>query len=891
MIKTQLIDNSNVDQFLPIIAPLIKSAAFTGIDVETQDDNRHDGLNLYCGYDPETRTKSSGKPLVFDMRRTVMTGFSLYPENHDTAYYINLNQADIQQRIPFHKVAPLLDNPNHWIAHNANYELTAFKSTYNVDLSANMVCTLQLAVTAFGPDEYDIAKFHQAGLGEMEKFKIPLIIASATGYDPKSQEMSPELSEMVYKIIAKESNAAHSYNGFIKGIAYGYGLKPLVKQFFQHDMTTFEQVLGGKAHMGLLTGPQVASYGAEDSYWAVRLFRYLMSYVARECPKAFDTFFTQENPMVPVYSSIWMGGMKVNYDAIKQRRQEERDETAALLRKMKATVKKLLPFPAAPHEKLYKDEKWYKNKDAYKKYRKSIVDWASMPDSDDSYTQVSQVRGAVPNAWRAERGDRESTGPNFSHYMPIRTLIYDLLSEKAIMGEGKVQSDGNARGKLKDRVGEGDKANLISFINQLSGIEQRMKLYLTPYTMLTDPETERLYPVVSSQLATRRMAASFPNPMQLAKRGDSTYVRGFFQGDYEDHVVVSLDLSGIELVIIGELSQDPEFIKAFGQLPHGDLHSGAAADILSVDAPGLNESSFKFLKQVSSWEDFTTKYGSSIPNIERLKTNLKGEFLDAANSYKYWRTEVGKGANFNYWYSGFLATVGERLGWSMDKTQLATERYKSRFSVAEDWRLNTIAMGQRDGFVTLPDNLRRVRYEATNEWNVAFQDKWMVRGQDNLESYHSLINWITKKIQRRAHNQLVNAMVQGTCSTLIKRSVIAILKEAKARGWDDRICRFMMPIHDEVLFSVQRKYVAEFIKMAKQKMMDHPDLFKSCILDSTPAVGITFEPWSPKNPLGQVELAEAPKFDWLDPSRYGKALNDNEIGQVVDYLFEMKGAA
>ena len=37
-------------------------------------------------------------------------------------------------------------------------------------------------------------------------------------------------------------------------------------------------------------------------------------------------------------------------------------------------------------------------------------------------------------------------------------------------------------------------------------VDQRMKLYIQPYMLLTDPETDRLYPVVSSELATRRMA-------------------------------------------------------------------------------------------------------------------------------------------------------------------------------------------------------------------------------------------------------------------------------------------------------------------------------------------------------------------------------------------------
>lgn len=51
--------------------------------------------------------------------------------------------------------------------------------------------------------------------------------------------------------------------------------------------------------------------------------------------------------------------------------------------------------------------------------------------------------------------------------------------------------------------------------------------------------------------------------MQLAKRGESTYVRGFFEGDDDEHLVMSRDWSAIELAIIGELSQDPTFINAY----------------------------------------------------------------------------------------------------------------------------------------------------------------------------------------------------------------------------------------------------------------------------------------------------------------------------------------
>jgi len=70
-------------------------------------------------------------------------------------------------------------------------------------------------------------------------------------------------------------------------------------------------------------------------------------------------------------------------------------------------------------------------------------------------------------------------------------------------------------------------------------------------------------------------------------------------------------------------------------------------------------------------------------------------------------------------------------------------------------------------------------------------------------------------------------------------------------------------------------------------MIDHPDIFTKCKLDASPSVGITFEPWSSKTPLGQVELFELPKeivgSDWAD-----KRADKARIEQVIDYLFDAR---
>ena len=894
-IQATLVDARNVDQVLPRIIDQVKNTAFTGLDCETQDDNRHDGLNQFMGVDPVTRKKSPTKKLVFDFRRTVMTGFSVFPEGAQEAYYLNLAHADVQNRIPWDVAKEVINakpGDSLWIAHNAPYEINAFKHCFGQDLN-EIICTMQMAVSAYGPDEYDLNNFKYAGRGAWQKLIPDMVqLASQGGFDVEKGEFTDSrLAEIVYSIIGKQSKAAHSYNGYINELAYGYGLKKAVKSWFGYDMTTFQDVLGDKAHMGQLTGDEVVSYGADDAYWAMRLFRRLLQFMVETNPDVPKTFFEQENPMIHHFAQMREVGMKVNYDNIFARRDEERENTAEVLRRVKANVKKLLPFPAEHHQGLMKRDKWYeKNAD---KYRKQIEDWANLPDPKDPYDQCQQIRGAVSNAWAAERGDRESKGVNLAHYMPLRVLFYDLTGTKCIVSQNKTQSDAEARGKLIDRFekeGHETAKELLMGLGEIASIEQRMKLYLTPYTRLTDPETERLYPTVTSLLATRRMGCEDPNAMQLAKRGESTYVRGFFEGDNQDHLVLSRDWSAIELVIIGELSQDPTFIDAYMQIPHKDLHAGSATAVLAADCEGLTEEMFKGLRQHEKTETFLERYGADFANHGRLFTNLKGEPLEPNKAYKYWRTEAGKNSNFNYWFSGWLATIGERMGWSPEKVKLATERYRDRFSVAEQWRTGIIEEVARNGFIQLPDGHRRVRWEATNQWIMSFKQKFDMGNGPEMATYNALVHWIAKKIQKRAHNQGVNAIVQGTCATIAKRTAIRVMARMKEMGWDFRILRLMVPIHDELVFSVHHKYAVEAVHLLGDVMNNHPDIFKACKLDSSPALGVTFEPYDAKKaPGGQIELYEAPSLPGVLPENTeGERLSDDHIRAVADYLMFQK---
>jgi hypothetical protein len=471
---------------------------------------------------------------------------------------------------------------------------------------------------------------------------------------------------------------------------------------------------------------------------------------------------------------------------------------------------------------MYQLDSWYKKNPTG--YRNKMIKWANLDLTDDDFTTVMTTAGPVSKAWGGV-----SDGPNLSYYMTARTLMYDLTGADPVIYQGKVTSDADARAKLRGNGFD----DLLDCMGKLAGIETRMKLYLNPYLQLIDPDTGLVHPVVNSMLNSRRMAMKDPNGMQLAKRGESKYIRGFYLADQDDHVIVSLDWSQIELVEIGDFSGDPAFAEAYGQLPYKDLHWKATAAAMGMTVPEVR----------------------ALPNAKDL------------------RTKLGKGSNFNYWYSGALNTVGETMGWSSDEMWDKTEAYRKEFAVAEQWRVDLIQEAREKGYVTLPDGHRRVRFEATYAWRQLWQERWDGTSNNALSNFG--VQFV-KKIFNRAGNQIVNSMIQGSCATIAKRSILRL------RNTGLRV-RFMMPIHDELVFSVHRDDVIAFLRIARQVMSDHPDIIKTLKMDATASVGRTFEPFDKiKAPLGQIELDEAP--DILGFTKDSK-LNEEEISRVIDYLF------
>lgn len=923
-----LVDARNAAVLIPEIIARIENSPspYIGFDIEAHDRDRHAGLNKFMAINPKSDKYKKPKKLVFDVNRTTVTGFSLYIDNDKVDFYFNLMHADVQNRIDFEDVRPILDTiklSKTWIIHNAAFEIVMMQKSLGYDIGKNYICTMQQCVSAYNSDEYDIEKFNQADLGETAKL-IPEIAKTFAGYDGKTA-LSTKQNEVLNKFIGKESKSAFSYNGYVRSLSYGYALKKAVKSWFDYDQETFEECLNGKLDMGALTGEEVLHYGADDAYWCVQLFHRVWKYMNDTNPQVVQTFVEQENPMPRIWAKVHGRGLRLNYEGLEFRKNEARRRFATQVRKF-ITALKSFHFILDPSPSLSEKQDWYtarpksgadKGTPAYERYRARFEALKNTNlEGLSDLEVVLLVSGSVSENWAKEVNKKvDKQKGNLTHFMMVRTLFHDLLRLPLIYNKGHVSSDGSSRGKLREKIelmSSDPQAWLKEFarykqfqylndeqrlqkaeeltqsypkeaaiaimdsMDEMANIEQSMKLYINPYSMLVDPETHRIYPSISSLLNSRRMGCENPNGMQLAKRGESVFVRGFFLPERDDHLYVCVDWSQVELVLIGEDSKDPGFYEAYGQIPYNDLHLGAAAAAIKVYHPDFTTANLKNVAGLTEAElgEYKIKFPKAFTDpIKNVELPQKGVI-------KFWRNKAGKVSNFGYWYSGSLMTVQPNLGWSKDEMWSATDNYRKQFPVAEGWRTRTQMEAKIQGFVFIFDGHRRTRYEATTQWYNTMVAKFAAYGNPAVTAFGQRA---CNSIQRRAGNQVVNSKIQGGCATLAKRSIKRLDDLIDTEGWDAFFC---LPIHDELIFSVRYDQALDFADKILSVMCNHPDLVSWLRLDGTISIGRTLEPYDAKvAPKGQIELNEAPMIEGvLSPETFDQNLGREDREKVVEYL-------
>ena len=118
-----------------------------------------------------------------------------------------------------------------------------------------------------------------------------------------------------------------------------------MKKFCGYEMATFADTLGGAAHMGQLTGTQAVYYGCDDAIWCVRLAERLLGYLLLRAPEVVETFFAQENPMIPIYAQLWTTGCKIDLSAVRIAQGKERLAFVKVIKELHSVINERLPLP------------------------------------------------------------------------------------------------------------------------------------------------------------------------------------------------------------------------------------------------------------------------------------------------------------------------------------------------------------------------------------------------------------------------------------------------------------------------------------------------------------------------------------------------------------------
>lgn len=841
-VQNILVDRNNIQDWDVFFMEQVKTSNnLIGYDIETSQRDAHEGIKKLMKIDEDGF--SHGKKLLFDFKRTKITGASFYfgKTHPDKAFYINFGHADTHNTIDISYLLKWMETAkqhnNTLIIHNVPYEYCVHRGSYDQVLP-NTLCSMQLCVTAYNPDEYHKNNLQAAVLRGIKPL-IPEIEREFSNYEQGKLTFKQE--EVLGKFCAKSGKATHSYEGIVKDISYGYGLKKAVKSWFGYQMVEFKDTLGDECDMEALTAAQVLDYGADDAIWAYRLFFRVYQYLQQVNPDVIGTYLSTENPITRIFAETTIGGMKVNKDAILKRRDTMRVEFAEHLLNLKRAIREVFPAEMPPmHEKLLKYEKWYKSA-SHEKYYRLIKEWINTPDDLPAYETCIQVKCAPSNAWLEDvKGvnAKPTAQLSINHYMAMRYVMFVIFDLPCKATGGKIQSDKDARAAMLAEFENGHP--LLEAYAKIASAEQAFKLYITPYLCLVDPETGLMHPQMTSMLATRRTSCSQPNAQQMTKHSESVFVRGFFTADDEDSVIVSADWSAIELVGVAACSQDPEFLKAYGQRPHADLHSKAAAGVMGL-----------------TMEEFN---------------NLPDK--------KYWRTVLGKGSNFEIWYSLWLANTAKAMGWDLEETSEAVKAYFNTFSTGHQWALGVQEQVKNRGYIKLGDHHTRVRFEATQEWSDMMTEVFM---SYESEAIMNFAREAMRRIHRRSLNQAVNFSIQGMCAALAKRTIIRSVNKAKELGFK---ARFMLLVHDELVWSVPKSEAAAFCDFLYEQMIQDSDLLPNVKIDSSVAVGYSYQPFHPeKAPFGQIELFEIQKgVPCVNEDQWGEKADPEARDRIIDYL-------
>lgn len=344
---------------------------------------------------------------------------------------------------------------------------------------------------------------------------------------------------------------------------------------------------------------------------------------------------------------------------------------------------------------------------------------------------------------------------------------------------------------------------VLQALQLLKMVNTRRGLYYNTYPHFVHWKTGRIHSQHNQAATnTRRASSSSPNLQQLSKgekvEGFAPKIREMLLPHHRKAVIVSLDFSSQEVLLMAEWSKDPALESIFVGDNRKDFHSMTGVKIFNSwrgsewrEDPASDSTLIHIGDKIfhpttgALVTDFCASAEFSYSEFVRVLKDPQHPLHDKAVKAR----KLAKSVNFGSQYRMANKKLSTMLFCTPDEAQAYLDAKAEAFPVAEEWSLNEMEQAKATGVVkTL---LGAVRHLGP-----------VLRSDDKYEA-------------AKAERQAISFRIQGSAAEMTKLAEGRMWQSDLLDGFD---CEYLGSIHDEVLWSVAVTDLEKFIPQAHNLM-------------------------------------------------------------------------
>ena len=317
-------------------------------------------------------------------------------------------------------------------------------------------------------------------------------------------------------------------------------------------------------------------------------------------------------------------------------------------------------------------------------------------------------------------------------------------------------------------VHEGDwRRPVLEDYKIVSTEQQKDSLYFSKWPLWPHPKDGRVHPAIRNcGTVTRRPSGTNLNVLQVAK--------GEMRSPFEPgkgRVVVSLDYTNQEILILACESKDQVMLDAFTSIPRKDIHSVTSLGYAHMLLPRLG--------------------GPAISSIayEEFYSALHSEDAEVAKPFKQLRNKYSKAVNFGIAYGAGFNTLAENLSIHPDLAKDLMNRTFALYTRLQPWQNEVAQFARTHGYSqTAYGNRRHV-----------------------TKDIHSSEDGLRKRMERQA----INAVIQSTAADILKVARQRMIERDMRQRYK---MESVYPVYDELTASVPIELALDYAFEMKEIM-------------------------------------------------------------------------